>query len=405
MTDPVYTDFDFTITKRDSQTKARLGTLTTPHGTVQTPNFIFCGTRAAVKGVTARDLREHGVEIILSNTYHMMLQPGADITAQAGGLQKFTGWNGPMLTDSGGYQIFSLGHGGVSQEIKGQRTNKTAKPLLRKITEEGAHFQSYIDGSHWFLTPEQSIEIQMKLGADMILVLDELTPFNVDKSYTARSLRMSHRWADRGLKTFVKNGCTGSAGAQSLYGISQGGIYDDLRLESAEYLNSRPFFGHAVGGCLGTTKEQMLDVVGNVMSHLRDDRPTHLLGIGGVYDIWTGIEHGIDTFDCVSPTRAGRHGWALVKGANMKFRMNLRNQKYKTDHTVIDKTCDCHTCTNGYTRAYLNHLIKAGEQTAQTLITLHNIRFMTKMMKEIRKAIATETVAKTKKQWLESVFE
>lgn len=401
---PTYEDFDFSITKRDTQTRARLGVLKTPHGLVNTPNFIFCGTRATVKGVTAQDLLDHGVEIILSNTYHMMLQPGADITAQAGGLQKFTQWNGPMLTDSGGYQIFSLGHGGVSSEIKGQRINKSNR-LLRKITEEGAHFRSYIDGSPWFLTPEMSIAIQMKLGADMILVLDELTPFNVDKSYTARSLRMSHRWADRCLKQFVQNNCTGTAGPQSLYGISQGGIYEDLRQESAEYLNSKPFFGHAVGGCLGETKEQMLNVVGHVMAHLRDDRPTHLLGIGGVYDIWTGVEHGIDTFDCVSPTRAARHGWALVKDAKNKFRMNIRNQRHKNNHRILDENCDCHACSNGYTRAYINHLIRIGEATGAYLLTVHNIRFMTRLMADIRNAIATHRVYQTKQDWLTSEFE
>ena len=404
MTKPTYDGFDFDITKTDSNTKARLGTLTTPHGQVQTPNFIFCGTRAAVKGVTPRDLREHGAEIILSNTYHMMLQPGADLVASAGGLQKFTRWGGPMLTDSGGYQIFSLGHGGVSSEIKGQRINKGDR-LLTKITEEGAHFKSYIDGSKWFLKPEDSIDIQMKLGADIILVLDECTPFHVDKDYTARSMRMSHRWADRSYNQFMKNGCTGSAGNQALYGISQGGIYTDLRKESADYLNNKPFFGHAVGGCLGETKEDMLDVVATVMAELRTDRPTHLLGIGGVYDIWTGVEHGIDTFDCVSPTRAARHGWALVKDSKNRFRMNLRNQRFKDDHTVIDETCDCNACAGGFTRAYINHLIRIGESTGAYLLTVHNIRFMTRLLADIRDAIATDTFTTRKNEWLTSEFE
>ena len=239
-----------------------------------------------------------------------MIQPGEDTVEKLGGLHKMMNWNGPMLTDSGGYQIFSFGYGSVAEEIKGNRKqsglNKTNGV---KITEEGAMFRSYFDGSKQFLTPERSIQIQKKLGADLILVLDECTPFHVSEKYTKKSMDMSHRWAMRSLAEFNKI----NDGSQQLYGIIQGGIYPHLRKESCEFVNSQAFFGNAVGGSLGQNKEQMHEVVGIAMATLNRDRPTHLLGIGGVADIFNGVRYGIDTFDCVHPTRLARHGGALMK--------------------------------------------------------------------------------------------
>jgi queuine tRNA-ribosyltransferase len=255
--------------------RARLGTLTTPHGVVKTPAFIFCGTKAAVKGITPKQLRDAGTQFILSNTYHLMLQPGADAVAYHGGLQRFTGWRGPMLTDSGGFQIFSLGHGSVANEIKGKRQSKQQKSLM-KITEEGATFKSYIDGKRWHLTPEESITIQHKLGADFIVVLDECTPFNVDKSYTEKSMHMSHRWSVRSLNKFNDLNVKGK---QRLYGIIQGGIFQDLRIESTDFVNSQPFFGHAIGGSLGASQSQMYDIVNFTSERLNPSRPIHLLGL------------------------------------------------------------------------------------------------------------------------------
>lgn len=390
--------FKFTYTETTTD-RARIGRLETPHGVVETPAFIFCATKAAIKSVTAEQMREAGTQIILSNTYHLMLQPGADVIAHHGGLQKFTGWRGPMLTDSGGFQIFSLGHGSIANEIKGRQNSQRPKTLLR-ITEEGARFKSYIDGRTWMLTPEESIRIQHKLGADMIVVLDECTPFHVEKSYTKDSMEMSHRWAKRCLTEFVK---LNENGQQRLYGIIQGGVYEDLREQGCDFVNSQNFFGHAIGGSLGASKEQMYDVVNFTASKLDRARPIHLLGIGGIKDIFNGVRAGIDTFDCVHPTRLARHGGALVKPAsvegNTKEHINLGNQRFRLDNNPIEPDCACSTCKN-YSRGYIHHLLKANEMIASTLISIHNIHFMNQLLTEIREALVDGTLAKTEERWI-----
>lgn len=267
-----------------------------------------------MKALSPDQLRDEGSQIMLSNTYHLMLTPGAELVHSMGGLQKFTGWRGPMLTDSGGYQIFSMGHGSVSSEIKGNRNTEQlgwSQTLLR-IDESGATFRSYVDGSIHHLTPELSIQIQRQLGADLIVVLDECTPCNVDKQYTMDSMRRSHRWAVRSLEEFKRS----NDFTQALYGIVQGGIYDDLRDESTAFINSCDFFGTAIGGSLGPDRQSMHDIVSYTRSRVRDDRPVHLLGIGGVRDIFHGVRQGIDTFDCVHPSRLARHGGALVLAAH-----------------------------------------------------------------------------------------
>jgi len=377
--------FSFTYTLA-GEGRARFGTLTTPHGVIETPAFIFCATKASIKGVAPNMMKDEETQIILSNTYHLFLQPGADRVERAGGLHKFMGWSGPMLTDSGGFQIFSLGHGSVSSEIKGKRTTHRPKTLL-KITEEGAKFRSYIDGQIHLLTPEKSIETQVKLGADLIVSFDECTPFNVDKAYTARSMRMSHRWGQRSIAEF--NRLNGPE-TQRLYGIIQGGVYEDLREESTDFVNTHAFFGHAIGGSLGASKEQMYDVVSYTASKLDPERPIHLLGIGGVKDVFRGIEQGIDTFDCVHPTRLARHGGALVRPPHAKSKgrdhINLNNGIYRDDVTPIEADCPCYTCTH-FTKSYLHHLLKAQELLAHTLITLHNVRFMNRLMAAIRSAL------------------
>lgn len=378
--------------------RARLGVIETPHGSIETPAFIFCATKAAMKSLTPQQMRDANTQIILSNTYHLMLQPGADLMAHHGGLQKFTGWNGPMLTDSGGFQIFSLGHGSVANEIKGRRNTDRPKTLL-KITEDGAKFKSYIDGKMWLLTPEESIRVQHKLGADLIVVLDECTPFNVDKSYTERSMHMSHRWAKRSLVEFNR---LGAFEKQRLYGIIQGGIYKDLRDQACDFVNSQPFFGHAVGGSLGADKEQMYDVVNYTTEKLDRDRPIHLLGIGGIRDIFNGVRAGIDTFDCVHPTRLARHGGALVKPdvADTKGRehINLSNSRYAHDKDPIDKRCGCQTCQT-WSRGYIHHLLKAKEMTAYTAVSIHNVYFMNQLLKEIRQALKEGTLDQLEKEY------
>lgn len=388
------TTFQFSVTARDpAGSRARAGRLATPHGVVETPNFIFCGTKAAMKGVLPDQMRRAGSQIILSNTYHLMIQPGADIVAKLGGLHRFMGWDGPMLTDSGGFQIFSMGHGGVADEIKGRRRPPSEASLIG-ISEEGARFRSYIDGAALFLSPEGSIDIQRKLGADLILVLDECTPFHVDRAYTARSMALTHRWGDRCLAEFER----GDDGRQALYGIVQGGVYADLREESATYTRERSFFGTAIGGSLGGEASQMRAVVAESMRHVHPDRPVHLLGIGGIADILDGTAMGIDTFDSVQPTRVGRHGWALVKGAPRE-RVNVRNARFRQEPGPIDETCGCETCAT-FSAGYLHHLLRADELLAITLLSIHNVFTMNRLMRDIRVAIADGLLADCRCAWL-----
>jgi queuine tRNA-ribosyltransferase len=327
-------------------------------------------------------MAEAHTQILLSNTYHLMLQPRGENVKKLGGLHKLIGWNKPMLTDSGGFQIFSLGHGSIAQEIKGRRQiSSKHKGTLFKLTEDGAIFKSYIDGAMHLLTPEKSMQVQRDLGADLIVVLDECTPFHVDKNYTRHSMEMSHRWATRSHTEFVR----GDTGIQKLYGIVQGGVYEDLRLESCDFVNSNQFFGHAIGGSLGADSAQMNAVVAFTAKRLNESRPIHLLGIGGVKDIFKGVACGIDTFDCVHPTRIARHGGALVKGGNGLGRehINLRNAAYASNAMPIDEQCQCYTCNN-FSMGYLHHLLKAKELLAMQLVSIHNVRFMNQLMEDIR---------------------
>jgi queuine tRNA-ribosyltransferase len=385
--------FAFTITHKDPQSRARIGRLTTPHGAIDTPNFIFCGTKASVKGLSPLQMREAGTDIILSNTYHLMLSPGPDLIAEMGGLHKFMNWDGPLFTDSGGFQIFSLGHGSVADEIKGRRTTNRPKTFL-KISEQGAEFRSYLDGRKFFLTPESSIEIQRKLGADLIVQLDECTPFHADKEYTARSMEMSMRWGDRSLAEHERH----DDGKQAMYGIVQGGVYPELRKISCEYTRDRNFFSTAIGGSLGSNKEQMYEVVAMCSEHIHQSRPVHLLGIGSFIDIFTNVRQGIDTFDCVSPTRTARHGWALVKGAPRE-RVNLRNAQFMKDSTPVDETCGCYTCRN-HSKSYIHHLFRVGETLGMQLLSIHNVATMNRLMREVRQAIKAGTLDAAQKEWV-----
>ncbi len=395
-------DFKYRTQKSDSSvSRARVGEIHTPHGVIETPNFIFCATKASLKGLFPGQIKEAGSQIILSNTYHLMLRPGADLIEKMGGLHKFMGWDGPMLTDSGGFQVFSLGNGSVASEIKGNRGDPNRPKTLSKITEEGAYFKSYVNGESVFLSPEKSIEVQTKLGADLILVLDECTPFNVDKTYTADSMRLSHRWARRSLAEFNRL----SGGRQALYGIIQGGVYEDLRRESIDYVNNTDFFGHTIGGSLGATKQQMQDIVDLNTSYLRRDRPIHLLGIGGASDIFHGVLSGVDTFDCVHPTRLARHGGALIKGGNInsngiwKEHINLLNGLHKDAEEAIEPNCPCYTCQN-FSRSYLHNLFKTGELLAFSAVTLHNVAYMNRLMADIREAIKNNNLLATRKEWI-----
>lgn len=397
-----YPGFGFEVMEHDAASRARLGRLTTPHGQLMTPAFIFCATKAAIRGASPRDLRAANVEMVLANTYHLLIQPGPDLVEKLGGLHKFMGWDGPMLTDSGGFQIFSLGQGTESSEIKGSRQasgNIKRNPLLLKLSEEGAVFRSPRDGTKHTLTPESAIRIQRQLRPDLAVVLDECTPVHVERAYTENSLKLTHQWAERSLAEFARH----HDGTQGLYGVVQGGIYEDLRREGAEFVASLPFFGHAVGGCLGDHKDSMYDIVDYAMAPLvkaAPERPVHLLGIGGIRDIWEGVEMGVDTFDCVTPTRIARHGWALKKKAK-DFRINLRNARFREDERPLDGDCACYACEN-FSRGYIHHLFKAGEILGLQLLTQHNIAFMVGLMTEIRSALLRGKFAETKRAWLKA---
>ncbi len=389
-----YPNFAFDVTARDEKSDARVGRLKTPHGTIETPNYIFCGTKATVKNVSPAQLHEAKTDIILSNTYHLMLQPGADLVAKMGGLHKFMNWNGPMLTDSGGFQVFSLGEGTMANEIKGRSKKGYQNKNLMRITEEGCVFKSYMDGKTINLTPEYSMEIQRKLGADLLMQFDECTPYHVDKDYTARSMEMSVRWGDRCLAEFERH----DNGAQALYGIVQGGVYPDLRKFSAEYTADRPFFGTAIGGCLGGSDEEMYTVVASSMPHVHPDRPIHFLGIGQIKDVFRFVRLGIDTFDCVIPTRLARHGTAFLKGHKGET-INLKNAKYREDESPLDErvgipaSCD-------FSKAYIHHLLKSNELLATQILAQHNIGTMNMLMREVRAAIKSSSLDALEKEWL-----
>ncbi|MAF98333.1 MAG: tRNA guanosine(34) transglycosylase Tgt [Micavibrio sp.] len=388
-----YPNFAFDIQHTDPKSGARIGKLTTPHGTIETPNYIFCGTKATVKGVTPDQLREAKTDIILANTYHLMLQPGADLVERMGGLHKFMGWDGPMLTDSGGFQVFSLGEGTMANEIKGKAKGHDNKSLL-SINEEGCVFKSYIDGRKIKLTPESATHIQQQLGADLFMQFDECTPYHVDKDYTARSMEMSMRWGDRCLAEFERR----HDGSQAMYGIIQGGVHEDLRKISAEYTASRDFFGTAVGGCLGGTDEEMELVVRGSLPFADPSRPVHFLGIGQLKDIFRFVRLGVDTFDCVIPTRLARHGTAFMKGVPGET-INLKNARFREDNTPLDEDNGVSASCN-FSKAYIHHLFKAHEMLGMQILAQHNIAILNRLMREVREAIKAGTLDELEKEWL-----
>lgn len=388
-------NFSFKILKKSEKSLARLGVLKTPHGKVKTPAFVAVATKGAIKALAQKELKEIGIEIILANTYHLYLRPGAERISKLGGLHKFMNWQGPLMTDSGGFQIFSLGMGleqGVGKIAKTfpEENFKTKNQNLKiktehiganlvKITEKGVEFTSHIDGSKHFFTPEKSIEIQKKLGADIIFALDECTSPLAGYQYTKKAMERTHRWAKRCLKEFKK-----SKIPQVLFGILQGGEYKDLREESAKFIGSLPFFGFGIGGSLGKTKNDMRNVLEWTVPLLPENKPRHLLGIGRPEDIRMAIKRGIDFFDCVWPTRIARHGDFIL---NEKKTLKILQEKYKNSKKPISKNCPCYCCKN-FSRAYLHHLFKTKEILGLQLATLHNLSFMVQLFQKIRKEIS-----------------
>jgi queuine tRNA-ribosyltransferase len=378
----------FTIEARDTRSRARAGLVHTPHGDVRTPAFVPLATKATVKGLEPREVAALGYDMVLGNTFHLFLDPGQERIARLGGLHEFMRWDGPIVTDSGGFQVFSMGHGGVADEVKGRNTGERHSAIL-SITEEGVRFRSYLDGSERFMAPETSMEVQAALGSDLALVFDECTPFHVTRDYTARSTERTHRWLRRCLDWHAEHGPEG----QLVYGIVQGGVFEDLRTESAETVAASGCDGIAIGGSLGGGKEQIYEVTGWTTAILPEDRPRHLLGIGEVDDLIRGVELGIDHFDCAMPTRIGRHGMALTPDPANRWRINLLGARWADSPEPIMEGCPCPACSAGFSRGYLRYLLKGRELTGLRLVTLHNLAFLARLMADLREAILAGTLA------------
>jgi queuine tRNA-ribosyltransferase len=351
--------FSFSVSAKDKNTRARSGLLKTPHGDVRTPVFMPVGTQGTVKTLTPHDLKELGSPMMLSNTYHLYLRPGHELIERFGGLHEFAKWDRPLLTDSGGYQVYSLGK-------------------LRKITEEGVRFQSHLDGSSHLFTPERAIEIQQALGADIIMAFDECTPYPATEQYTKDSMEMTHRWALRCKEAWTHTD------SQTLFGIVQGGMFPELRKQSADALVDMDFPGYSIGGLsVGEDKQIMADMTDLCTERLPEDKPRYLMGVGTPRDILRAIGAGVDMFDCVIPTRNARNGTVFTS----EGKVNIKNAKHVDDPQPLDSKCDCYTCTN-FSRAYLSHLFRAGEVSILRLLTIHNLHFYLRMMEGAQKAIA-----------------
>jgi queuine tRNA-ribosyltransferase len=355
--------------------KARRGTLQTAHGIIQTPFFMTIGTVGAIKGILPEEVRQCGGEVVLSNTYHLHLRPGEGIVAKAGGLHKFMHWDGAILTDSGGYQVFSLSK-------------------IRKLKADGVEFQSHLDGKKIFLTPEKAIDIQLKLGSDILMCLDECAPYPSEKKYVEKSIALTAEWAKR-CRTFFNEKCE-MKNEKLLFGIVQGGTYPELRAKSAKDLSAIGFDGYAVGGlAVGEPAPKMYEILDKVVPLLPEDRPRYLMGVGTPENILESVERGIDMFDCVLPTRNARHGYLFTS----KGVVRIKNEQYREDFSPLDPECDCPVCKN-YTKAYLRHLYVANEYLSIRLNTLHNVAFYQTLMKGIRKSIEEGRFAEFKADFL-----
>jgi queuine tRNA-ribosyltransferase len=355
--------FRFEILKKSKKSKARVGKLHTPHGIVNTPSFLPVGTQGTVKTMSPRNLEEIGTEMILSNTYHLLLRPGTELIKQAGGLHKFMNWNRPILTDSGGFQVFSLAH-------------------MRKVTDEGVEFTSHVDGARHFLTPEKVLEIQATFGSDIMMPLDECTPYPCEKKQVKKAVERTARWA----RESKKEHGTQSTEHGALFGIVQGGTYKDLRKQSAKEIAEIDFPGYAIGGLsVGEPQNEMFEMLDAVTDILPEDRPRHLMGVGYAQDILGAVKLGADIFDCVIPTRLARHGSFLT----YEGKVSIRLAQFEKDFSAIDPACDCYACKN-FSKAYIRHLFWAREILAMQLLTMHNLRFFMRMLTKVRQEILDE---------------
>lgn len=369
-------EFKFEIIHQSKKSGARVGRIHTPHGIIETPNFVAVGTNATLKSVDSAFTNDVDLQLMFCNTYHLMLQPGTKLIKKAGGLHKFMNRNKPIITDSGGFQVFSLAYGTVKDELK-SKGKKTHSNSVLKINEEGVLFRSYRNGDKVLLTPETSVQAQKDLGADIIIPFDELPPYHIDPKKLEESLHRTHRWEKRSLDEHLKN-----KNNQAMYAVVHGGVNKKLRKLSAQYLGSLPFDGYAIGGSFGKTKEQMFEMLQFTMPHIPRDKPNHLLGIADLYSIEKIIRMGIDTFDSSHPTRCARHGLLFTSHGDLK----ILHRVHKESFDPIDANCTCFVCQK-YSRAYLHHLFKAKEMTGYSLATIHNVHFMVQLMKQYREKI------------------
>ncbi len=392
----------FQISAKDKKTQARVGVINTAHGKILTPAFVPVGSQATVKSLTPEDLKKIGVQVFFANTYHLYLRPGEEIIDSFGGLHNFMSWNGPIITDSGGFQVFSLGSGKTKKShsfsAKKEIDNKDKKESLVKIDYNGVTFQSHLDGSKHYFTPEKSIEIQKKLGADMIIAFDECASFPTTHKYARTAMDRTHRWAVRSLEAFNK---VESKKQQFLYGVIQGSLFEDLRQESAQFISSLAFNGLAIGGvAVGESKKEMTKVLDWVMPILTKNkkiRPVHLLGVGELEDVFEAVTRGVDSMDCVMPTRLGRMGHILIKGQNNPYDIN--KAVFAKDKSPIGDNCQCSVCRQ-FSKAYLHHLFRANELLAYRLATYHNLFLMEELFAKIRESIVKGEFLELKKQWL-----
>lgn len=368
--------FHFEVLHASNKSLARVGRIHTPHGIIDTPNFVAVGTNGTLKALDNPSAGKVGLQLMFCNTYHLLLQPGTEVVRKAGGLHKFIRRDMPIITDSGGFQVFSLAYGSVANELKSKGTKKTDGSVL-KITEEGVWFRSYRDGSRLLLTPESSIQAQKDLGADIIIPFDELPPYHIDPKKLEDSLERTHRWEERSLNEHRKN-----LQNQAIYAVVHGGVSPELRLKSVDFLTRLPFDGYAIGGSLGKTKQELFDLLTYTTPRLDRTKPNHLLGIGDLESIHRSIALGIDTFDSSYPTRAARHGIAITPQGPLNLTKRENSEKFEP----IDKTCLCPTCES-FSLAYLHHLFKAKEMTALSLASIHNLYQMIRIMKETREKI------------------
>ncbi|MBL7045028.1 MAG: tRNA guanosine(34) transglycosylase Tgt [Parcubacteria group bacterium] len=402
----------FEIEKKLKNKLGRAGKITTPNGVIETPSFTVVGTKATVKSLTPEQVNSLGAQAVLGNTYHLYLQPGDDVVKAGGGIGKFMNWKGPTVTDSGGFQVFSLGAGFGTGEnkfskkdnfVQSSTLNNSEHGKLAKIDEEGVEFQSHIDGSKHYFTPEKSIEIQSNIGADIIFAFDECTSPTAEHEYQKEAMERTHRWAKRSLDHHNHLVARHpSRNKQALFGIVQGGRFEDLRKESAKFMAelcppAGGFDGFGIGGSF--SKEDLDEALAWVNKILPESKPRHLLGIGEPIDLFIGVENGVDMFDCVSPTRIARNGTLYTK----EGRINIENAKYTKDFSKIEEDCECYTCKN-YTKAYLAHLFRAKEMLASTLASIHNLYFIVNLVKNIRQSILDENFDEFKEEFLKSYY-